>query len=81
MSDQPYSGVSNNDIFPEEFRHFLWLPAPLRTVFEQTHDYLFQAAWWREIQARIRSGEIIDIFPYAQGKRFRRNRGATDSGR
>jgi isocitrate dehydrogenase kinase/phosphatase len=67
---QPWFSVSPSDVFPEEFRHFLWFPAPLRRVMEQHHSRLFTAAWWQEMQRRNLQGEVIDFFPYAAEKRF-----------
>jgi isocitrate dehydrogenase kinase/phosphatase len=72
VSAQPWFSVSSNDIFPEEFRTFLWLPKPLREVLEREHGYLFQPEWWQQVQARVSAGDIMDVFPYGQQKRFRR---------
>lgn len=70
IAAQPWFSVQPNDVFPEEFRTFLWLPRPLRTLLEAEHSYLFTVEWWQSMQARIRSGEIVDIYPYAQSKRL-----------
>lgn len=72
VADQPWFAVAENDIFPEEFRKFLWFPAPLRKVMEEHHNRLFTVEFWRELQQRTSAGEILDFFPYAQKKRFRR---------
>lgn len=61
---------NENDIFPEEFRHFLGLPEELHQVFEEYHSDLFEADYWCDIQARLRSGEIIHTFPYDDRKRL-----------
>ncbi len=71
VAAQPWFSVNPADVFPEEFRTFLWLPKPLRAAFEAEHGYLFTVAWWQSVQTRIRAGEIMDIFPYAQSKRLR----------
>ncbi len=68
----PWFSVSPNDIFPEEFRTFLWLPAPLREEFERNHSHLFDADWWQSMSNRIRGGELVDIYPYGLDKRLRR---------
>lgn len=72
VADQPWFAVAENDIFPEEFRKFLWFPAPLRKVMEEHHSRLFTVEFWRELQQRTSAGEILDFFPYAQEKRFSR---------
>ncbi len=70
VADQPWFAVAENDIFPEEFRRFLWFPAPLRQVMEEHHGRLFTAEFWQELQQRTRAGELLDFYPYPQAKRF-----------
>lgn len=70
VSDQPWFSVAENDIFPEEFRRFLWFPGPLRAVMEEHHGRLFTAEFWQELQQRTLAGELLDFFPYPQEKRF-----------
>jgi isocitrate dehydrogenase kinase/phosphatase len=72
VAAQPWFSVGPNDIFPEEFRTFLWLPKPLREVLEKVHGYLFTVEWWQEMQRRISAGDIMDVFPYGHEKRFQR---------
>jgi isocitrate dehydrogenase kinase/phosphatase len=61
---------NENDIFPEEFERFLGLPDDLHQVFVDHHTDLFTPDYWRRIQDRLRSGEIIHIFPYNHSKRL-----------
>ncbi len=70
VADQPWFSVAENDIFPEEFRRFLWFPGPLRRVMEDYHGRLFTAEFWQELQQRTLAGELLDFFPYPQEKRF-----------
>lgn len=72
ISAQPWFSVRSSDVFPEEFRTFLWLPAPLRQVLEEEHGYLFTVEWWQRTQDRIRAGEIMDIYPYGLEHRLHR---------
>ena len=71
LGDQPWFSVAENDIFPEQFSQFLGLQGPLRQVFMQHHADLLDAAYWRSIQERHKRGEIVDIFPYRQSRRFK----------
>lgn len=64
--------VDDNDIFPEEFRSFLWPAGPLREAFEVAHPELFTVEFWRDLQARTAEGEVLDIFPYPQRIRLTR---------
>jgi isocitrate dehydrogenase kinase/phosphatase len=69
---QPWFSVAENDIFPEEFPAFLGLDQCLSDAFCAAHSDLFDAAWWRGMQARLASGEVMDIFPYPPSKRLAR---------
>jgi isocitrate dehydrogenase kinase/phosphatase len=70
IAAEPWFAVGKNDIFPEELRTFLWLPTPLRATLDASHGALFTIAFWQEMQTHHRAGEIVDIFPYGQEKRF-----------
>jgi len=70
MSGEPWFGVGENDIFPEEFKYFLGLKEDLREIFMEKHSDLFEVNFWHQMQHRITAGKIIDIFPYKQDKRL-----------
>lgn len=70
MASEPWYFVGDHDIFPEEFRTFLRMPPALKEAFEQNHGDLFDVTFWKDMQNRISSGEVIHIFPYKQKKRF-----------
>jgi isocitrate dehydrogenase kinase/phosphatase len=71
--DEAWFGVGPRDVFPGEFRRFLTLPQALRRPLERTHGDLYGLPFWREMQARVRSGEILDIFPYQASRRLRQD--------
>ena len=62
--------VGPRDVFPGELLPFIGFQGRLRDVFLQAHGDLLGARWWREVQDRIRSGEIVDIFPYRDDQRL-----------
>jgi isocitrate dehydrogenase kinase/phosphatase len=70
LAQLPIHGVGPFDLFPEEFRSFLGLPAELRAAFEAQHGDLFTVGYWRQIQARLGEGEIIEVLPYAEEERL-----------
>jgi isocitrate dehydrogenase kinase/phosphatase len=72
LAEEAWFGVGPRDLFPEEFNRFLGLPPALREVLDQVHSELWQVGFWREMQARVRSGELMDIFPYQQSRRLPR---------
>ena len=71
MASEPWFGVGEHDIFPEEFDRFLELSGTLREVFEEEHGDLLTLEYWREMQERNRHYEMIDFFPYPDEDRLR----------
>ncbi|MGH8951265.1 MAG: bifunctional isocitrate dehydrogenase kinase/phosphatase [Acidimicrobiia bacterium] len=69
LSD-PWYPVGDRDVFPEEHQAFLGLAPDLRQVFFDHHADLFGVEAWKAIQDRIRSGELIEVFPYRQDARL-----------
>ena len=73
-SSDPWWGVGDGDVFPEELPAFLGVPPRLREHFMATHADLYDPGTWRSIQNRLAAGEIIEIPPYAPERRLRRCR-------
>ncbi|WP_368562937.1 bifunctional isocitrate dehydrogenase kinase/phosphatase [Pseudoxanthomonas sp. UTMC 1351] len=64
MADGPWFYVGPKDVFPERFPQFLGLPEPLSKALKAVHGELFQAEWWRQLQARLKAGDYPDTPPY-----------------
>ncbi|MDJ0959009.1 MAG: bifunctional isocitrate dehydrogenase kinase/phosphatase [Acidimicrobiia bacterium] len=71
MSADPWFGVGENDVFPEEFTRFLGIRDELRNTFDYHHSDLFTVRFWRRAQDRVRTGEVIEVFPYRRSRRLR----------
>ncbi|MDR0250851.1 MAG: bifunctional isocitrate dehydrogenase kinase/phosphatase [Burkholderiales bacterium] len=71
LSGEPWYSVAENDVFPEEFRLFLFSDTALRQAFEKHHEDIFQAEYWKRLQQHIRKGVIEDFFAYRRTQRFR----------
>jgi isocitrate dehydrogenase kinase/phosphatase len=71
LSPGPWFSVGADDVFPEELRSFTLLNERLERTFDQLHGDLFSVDFWRAMQERNRSGEVIDIFPYDDESRLR----------
>ena len=69
-SDEAWFGVGAKDVFPQEFSRFLTLPAELRDELARQHPELYQVGFWQEMQASVRRGEIVDIYPYHLSRRL-----------
>jgi isocitrate dehydrogenase kinase/phosphatase len=70
LASEPWYSIAPGDVFPEEFRHFLCSDKRLGQIFEALHDDLFCAAYWRNLQQRIREGHVEDVFAYRRSQRF-----------
>lgn len=70
MSAEPWFSVRENDIFAEEFPRFLHFPEHARDELMKRHGDLFAPRFWRDMQARLRSGELPQVFPYAPERRL-----------
>ena len=70
MSSEPWYSVARNDIFPEEFASFLLGSPKVREAFLKYHHDLLDVGFWKETQAKIRAGHVVDFFPYAEELRF-----------
>ena len=59
-----------DDVFPELFPRFLGLPPALRQALLEAHPGVFQAGWWRGVQAKLRGGGYLDVPPYPASARL-----------
>ena len=64
MASEPWYSVAPLDVFPEEFPTFLFADLRLRRLFKELHGDLYEAQYWQSLQAAIRTGKVIDVFPY-----------------
>ena len=71
----PWFAVGPNDVFPEEFKHFLVGREDIREIFYRLHADLFDPRFWIDMQQKQIDGEIVDVFPYRRRQRFEARRG------
>lgn len=70
---EPWFGVGEHDVFPEEFRPFLSLEGRLGELFLKHHADLCTVEFWTAMQARQRRGDLPDFFPYPPARRLPRD--------
>ena len=70
MSADAWYSVAPNDVFPEEFRRFLFGRRRIKQMFTDMHGELFDPAYWKNLQEAIVQGQVMDVFPYRRKKRF-----------
>ncbi|GFM75812.1 isocitrate dehydrogenase kinase/phosphatase [Pseudomonas cichorii] len=64
MASEPWYSIGPMDVFPEEFPPFLFADLQQRRLFDSLHGELYDAEYWKGLQAEIRAGKVIDVFPY-----------------
>ena len=69
MSGEPWYSIGPHDVFPEEFPPFLFADMGQRRLFSRLHGELYDADYWKGLQASIREGKVIDVFPYRRKAR------------
>lgn len=70
LASEPWYPVNPNDVFPEEFRHFLLGDPRVRAAFLKHHADLLSAQWWQACRGQVAQGRMVDIFPYATTRRL-----------
>ena len=64
MRAESWFYVADNDVFPETFLNFLGFEGRLRDVFLDRHGEILEGGWWRALQERLRSGDVVEVLPY-----------------
>ena len=73
FSAETWYSVGPRDVFPEEFRRFLFGRPGIKRMFAEMHGELFDPKYWQGLQRAISHGEVMDVFPYRRKKRFIRH--------
>ena len=75
-SDDPYAidtlSVAPNDVFPEQFEHFIVGKKHLKALLKSLHGDLMTPTYWREVQLIAQRGEVQNFTPYNAKMRFSR---------
>ncbi|MEO1574447.1 MAG: bifunctional isocitrate dehydrogenase kinase/phosphatase [Pseudomonadota bacterium] len=64
MSAGAWFYVGEDDVFPEQFPEFLGLEGDLLDLFRTHHHRLLDAQYWRDLQAKLHAGQVVDLLPY-----------------
>lgn len=75
-SDDPYAldtlSVAPNDVFPEQFEHFIVGKRPFKEMLKTLHGDLMTPEYWREAQQYVSQGTIHNFTPYPKSRSFPR---------
>ncbi|HWZ64155.1 MAG TPA: bifunctional isocitrate dehydrogenase kinase/phosphatase [Steroidobacteraceae bacterium] len=64
MRGEAWFYVADNDVFPETFMRFLAFDDAQREALLRFHAEILTARFWRDVQQRLRGGEVIEVLPY-----------------
>ena len=64
MRAESWFYVGDNDVFPETFLKFLGFEGPTQEAFLEKHGEILEAGWWRALQERLASGDLVEVLPY-----------------
>ncbi len=64
MRGEAWFYVAENDVFPETFMRFLAFGEEERAALLRVHAEILTAKFWRDIQQRLREGEVVEVLPY-----------------
>jgi len=70
MAAEPWYGIGERDVFPEEFIRFISGDPALRRLVRERHGELFDPGYWQALQEDLRARRYHDVFPYPQAIRF-----------
>ncbi len=66
LASETWFYVADNDVFPEQFEHFLGMSARLKALFMDYHGDLLTAAYWRGVVERLETSGAPSFSPYAR---------------
>ena len=64
MRGEAWFYVAENDVFPETFMRFLAFDEEERAALLRAHAEILTAKFWRDVQQRLREGEVLEAPPY-----------------
>ena len=64
MRGEAWFYVADNDVFPETFIRFLSFTDAQREALLKLHGEVLTAQFWRNVQARLKEGEVLEVLPY-----------------
>ncbi|MGQ8364858.1 bifunctional isocitrate dehydrogenase kinase/phosphatase [Glaciecola sp. 1036] len=74
-SDDPYAldtlSVAPDDVFPEQFEHFIVGKKHLKDILKELHGDLLLPEYWRSLQKEAAKGLIQNFTPYPEEIRFK----------
>jgi len=70
-SSDAFLSVGEQDVFPEQFKWFLFPEGVNQREFWSRHPEIADSQFWQSVQSRVRTQEVLDIYPYRWSKRLK----------
>ncbi len=70
MAVDPWYYVGPDDVFPEEFKFFMFSQNDSKEIFSKRFGKLLSADYWNSVQDNIKQGNINEYYPYRQRYRM-----------
>ena len=70
MAAEPWYYVGPDDVFPEEFKLFMFNQNSSKKIFNQSYQKLLDSEYWKSVQTNIQNGDVVDYYPYQQQHRM-----------
>ena len=70
MAAEPWYYVAPNDVFPEEFKLFMFSNNKSREIFNTNYKKLLDVKYWKTVQQNLEQGKVGDYYPYNQKYRM-----------
>jgi isocitrate dehydrogenase kinase/phosphatase len=72
LAAEPYWGIAQGDVFPEQFERFLVSDPRAREILLEYHRDLLDPEFWTAKQKLVLEGNQEDVFPYPEDARLPR---------
>ncbi len=72
MRGEAWFQVGPKDVFPSEWKPFLFTDERVQAVLEKKHPNLFEAKSWNTVKQQLTSGRAVWLSPYPESVRFKR---------
>ncbi|HAY41228.1 MAG TPA: bifunctional isocitrate dehydrogenase kinase/phosphatase [Gammaproteobacteria bacterium] len=64
LSLEPWYPVADSDVFPEEFRFFMFPDKNKKEIFDSKFSKLLDANYWCSVQESLKKSGVGDYYPY-----------------
>lgn len=71
LSEQPWFDIGEDDVFPEQFPVFFAGHHEAKKYFDRLHHDLYGVDFWKITQKVIKSGTLVDVYPYKKEWRLK----------